>query len=190
MSSAIKIAFVGTSCIGKTTLIKACSAKLGDQAIVVEEAAREYFTVHPEVTERFGLEAQDAVQALALQKETAAAEGARVGIEDRPLILCDRSVFDAAVYLYSQRNIAGAEELFNRLRTWLSTHGYSKVFLLDPRNIPYETDEIRTESEATRQLFHDAFIEFFNLHNVAYELLSGTVDERLQRVEDFILTTR
>ena len=153
---------------------------------MVEEAAREYFAAHRDVTDRFSVETQGKVQALALAKEQAAHEQAKQA--DRNLVLiCDRSVLDAPAYVYSQGDTDGARQLLQRVRLWLPT--YTIIFLLDPADVPYEPDSIRDESEATRQLFHAAFLEFFDANGIPYELLSGSPDERFAIVGDRIAAT-
>lgn len=184
MVEVTKVAFVGTSCIGKTTLLEACRTDLGDSALFVDEAAREWFTLHPDATDRFGVSAQGDVQALALQKERKAHARAASHLGRFSAILCDRSVLDAPVYVHSQGDELGAQELLGRVRTWLPT--YSRIFLLDPSDVPYVQDDIRAEDEATRQLFHDAFLGFFQDNELPYELLSGNPDERFNQVHDFV----
>lgn len=172
----IKIAFVGTSCTGKTTLVD--NYRDNPNVLVVDEAARIFFTQNPGIAERFSVDTQGKVQALALKNEQAAHQsGAR-------LILCDRSVIDAVVYVRSQGDKKGAEKLLNRVRFWLPT--YHKFLLLDPADIPYKTDDIRQEDETTRQNFHNAFLEFFSETGLPFELLSGKLEKRVKRIEEII----
>jgi hypothetical protein len=184
MVEVVKVAFVGTSCIGKSSLLDACREELGDDALFVSEAAREWFSLHPNTTDRFGVAAQGKVQALALQKEKDAHELAASQPGRLPIILCDRSVLDAPVYVYSQGDETGAQELLNRVRSWLPT--YSKILLLDPVDVAYSPDDIRAEDEATRQLFHGAFLDFFDANDVDYQLLSGTLTDRLGQVQSLL----
>jgi hypothetical protein len=102
----------------------------------------------------------------------------RVGVRR---IICDRSLLDASVYVFSSGDKAGADKLFDRVRFWIPT--YTKLWLLDPTDVPYKQDAIRQESEEVRQGFHQAFLDFFRQKGVRYELLSGTVDERMKRVD-------
>lgn len=176
----VKVAFVGTSCVGKTTLLEEYGRRLADnpKAAIVPEAARLFFTANPNVTERFAKEAQGQVQSLALQQEQDAHNaGAAV-------ILCDRSVIDAVVYVRAHGDKEGAAELLDRVGFWLPT--YNKFLLLNPADVPYETDDVRQESEEVRQEFHDAYLDFFNESGIPYELLSGTIDERITRVNEII----
>jgi nicotinamide riboside kinase len=184
MSQIIKVAFVGTSCIGKTTLLNQCQ-KLSGNIITIDEPDREWFTAHPDVTDRFGIDAQGAILQFAIDHEVQADMRAQSMHADEPVIIfCDRSLLDPSAYLYGLGNADDAETLFTIAAPFIAS--YDKIFLLDPDDVPYQMDEIRTEDEATRQKFHQGFIDFFALHNIAYELLSGTAGIRLQRVSDFI----
>jgi nicotinamide riboside kinase len=181
--SCCKIAFVGTSCIGKTTLLEEIRQRLGANrtAVFVREAARVFFTLNPLVRERFSVQAQAQVQALALQQEREAhATSAR-------LIFCDRSVMDAVAYLRAEGDRTGARELLERIRFWLPT--YSAFALLDPGDIHYQSDAIRQEDEATRQRFHHAFLDFFREEQLAYTLFTGTLEERIVQCNQLLVAT-
>lgn len=175
-----KIAFVGTSCVGKTTLID--TLRNNPNVAIVEEAARIFFTQNPQIVERFSAHTQGQVQALALKNEQIAHKSGA------SIIVCDRSVIDAVVYVRSQGDKKGAEELLDRVKFWLPT--YNKFLLLDPSDIPYTKDDIRQESEEVRQGFHNAFLEFFKDTDIPYELLSGTIGKRTKRINQIINTTR
>lgn len=176
----IKVAFVGTSCIGKTTLLEEYRRKFsGDSsAAIVDEAARIFFTRNPEVTDRFSKDAQGKVKAFALQQEIEAHDsGASV-------IFCDRSVIDAVVYVGAHGDKEGSVELLDKVSFWLPT--YNKFLLLDPADVPFETDEVRQEDETVRQGFHDAFLSFFEESGIPFELLSGSLEERIARVDEIL----
>lgn len=109
--SCCKIAFVGASCIGKTALLEEIQQRFGANrtAAFVKEAARLFFTLNPHVRERFSIQAQEQVQALALQQEREA------HTTDARLIFCDRSVVDAVAYLRADGDRTGARELLERI---------------------------------------------------------------------------
>lgn len=174
-----KIAFMGTSSVGKTTILEAARERFLDAAFV-EEASRDFFANNA-VSDRFSAETQGKIQAMALENEKAAHESGAT------IIFCDRSVLDAVVYTREHGDPEGAEELFRRVQSWLPT--YDRFLLLDPVDIPYEQDEIRTESEEKRNSFHKVFTEFFEEKGIPYELLSGTVKERLKRIEEIVTTS-
>lgn len=176
----VKVAFVGTSCVGKTTLLEEFGRRFADdqRVLIVPEAARIFFITNPTITERFGKNAQEQVQSLALQQEQDAHEvGARV-------ILCDRSVVDSVVYVRAHGDKEGAAELLDKVSFWLPT--YNKFLLLDPNDVPYKTDDVRQENEEVRQAFHNAYLEFFKETAIPFELLSGSLEERISRVDQII----
>lgn len=178
----IKIAFVGTSCVGKTSLYDHYKQKYKQDSRVafVKEAAREYFTKNPEIPidQRFSVIPQSEVQQLVLQMEQIAHNS---GVE---VIICDRSVLDAVAYVCGHGDKEGSKMLLEKVRLWLPT--YHRVFLLDPADIPYQTDNIRKETPDVRERNHQVFLEVLMEANVAYELLSGTQSERIQRVDEII----
>lgn len=171
-----KIALIGTSRVGKTIIFEYFRKSFAGNPNVafVEEAARIFFRQNPQIRDRFSVDAQGKIQALALKSEQDAHQsGAKV-------ILCDRSVIDAIVYVRSQGDTKGGNELLKRVEFWLPT--YHKFILLDPAGVPYETDDIRQETPQTRHEFHDSFLKFFEETGILYELLSGTKEERISRV--------
>ncbi|WP_201375851.1 ATP-binding protein [Ktedonobacter robiniae] len=175
----MKIAFIGTSCVGKTTLLERYRETFKNDPGVafVAEAARMFFANHA-TSDRFSVETQGKIQLLALRNEQEAyATGAH-------LLFCDRSVLDAVVYVRACGDKLGANKLFERVQTWSST--YSKLLLLDPVGVDYVIDGIRQEDLDTRQQFHDAFIHFFEETSLPYELLNGTFQERCRRIDEIL----
>lgn len=171
----IKLAFTGTCCSGKTTLLNEVANRHRSDTYFIPEAARYYFHLNPDVNRR-SLEVQGNIQIIQQRfEEEAIASGEKI-------LIGDRSVLDAPVYMYHYNDKKGAEGLLNRVRLWLPT--YTEIFLLDPEGIPYQQDEIRTESEQERLQIHQAYLEFFNLFNIKYKLLNGSVDQRLAGVEE------
>lgn len=175
-----KVAFVGTSCTGKTTLVNHYREKFKENAevVIVEEAARIYFENHPEVEDRFSNEFQSRIQELAQQNEQEA------HFEEARVILCDRSVLDAAAYSLAMGDKDCSDRLFERVKSWIPT--YSCLFLLDPSDVRYSTDEVRKENENLRGQFHRAFLELFREKKVPYKLLSGTLQERIQQIDEIL----
>lgn len=177
----IKIAFVGTLSSGKTTVIESLTSKYGeDKSVVfVPEAARIYFQDNP-LTNGAIPNAKDArlIQEMQIKME----EDAHM-VNPR-IIFCDRSVFDAAVYSRVFGTLNYSEKLYLKMADRVST--YSKFFLLDPRDVPHVPDEVRWEDEATREKLHNTFMEFFDEKKIPYELLSGTIEERLARIDQVL----
>lgn len=177
-----KIAFVGTSSVGKTELINQLKLRHSDDPRIafVPEAARMFFTSHPEIPQdvRFSTVVQGQVQDLQLRLERVAHNSNAVDI------FCDRSVLDAIVYSRAYGDLEGSEELFIKVASWLAT--YYRIMLLDPKDVQYQKDDVRQEDEQTRQKNHDEFVTFFEEKQIPYEVLAGTVEERLDRVEQIL----
>lgn len=173
----IKVAFVGTSSVGKTSLLWEYKKRMKNNPSVafVHEVARDFFKDNPTVKKRFAKDAQEKIQTLMLKREK------KAHVSGAKIILCDRSVIDAVVYVRSTGDIEGANELLEKVRFWLPT--YHKFFLLDPADVLYEKDDVRQEDEKVRQAFHNAFLEFFKESQIPYELLSGNIKERSAGVD-------
>lgn len=176
-----KYAFVGAASTGKTTLLDALKQDFATQpdVVFIDESGRVYFQEHPTPPELvFSVSVQTEIQQIILAKEQAAAQ-------NKPsIIFCDRSVLDSPVHLYAMGDTEGAEVLLKNAEFWLST--YSMFFLLDPTDVPYKKDDVRTESEDTRNLIHKTFISFLERNNISYQLLSGTLEERIARIKEIL----
>ena len=170
-----KITFIGTCCTGKTTLLKTLQDELkNDNAVFIQEAATQYFTEHgrPKV---FSEDSHRCIQNLALENELKAASS------QPALIVCDRSVLDPAVYCHKFIDKQSGDSFFAKIQHWLPT--YTKIYLLDPTDIEYKQTTLRNETPKTRQGLHSAFLEFLQIHNVDYSLLSGSNDERIAKIK-------
>jgi len=175
----VKIAFVGTSHTGKTTLFEFYRQKLGNDSKIafVKEASRLFFQTNA-VDNRFSAETQGKIQEIILKNEKEAHKLRSA------IILCDRSVIDAVVYVRAQGDKQGAEQLLRKIQFWLPT--YDKFLLFDPADIPYRKDSVRQEDEQTRQRFHKAFLDFFSETGISYELISGNLEERIKKIDEVL----
>jgi predicted ATPase len=170
-----KIALMGTCCSGKTTLLEHLKKGVGSlQGVTfVREAARDYFEQYPTVPRRT-LRTQGAIQEIAHYNEMQAqVSGAKI-------IICDRSVLDAAVYMRHYGDELGARILYNRMVNWIPT--YQRLFLLDPEGIPFVQDSVRNETQEERTKIHESYLSFFEDFEVPHSLLSGLPGERLKTV--------
>lgn len=171
----LKIAFLGGPGVGKTTLIN--HFRQVDEATVVDEAARDYFSLYPDV-DRSAYETQELLLAHIKERESAAsAFGTK-------LIVCDRSIVDPLVYLYHYGQKNEARQLISSIKDYISS--YHKLYLLDPHEVRYVQDKVRNESPEERLEIHQAYLELLELGGVEYELLSGNVKKRLQIVMDHL----
>lgn len=176
-NKAKKFALIGTSCIGKSTLInnlrEIIPERLHMTVEIAPEAARHYFS-SKKVRKPFSFTNQKAVQTLAKKFEMEAEK------KNPDIILCDRSVFDAVAYVHAVGRKDDAQKLYNRVIRWLTT--YNHLFLLDPEGVPYKTDEIRKESQEIRQMFHESFMTLLTYSKLPFSLISGTQDQRLKQI--------
>lgn len=177
-SSLIKIALIGTCGAGKTAVWeKLKSEPPFPDSIFIEEAARAYFKSQ-QTSVSHGFSAQWAIQTLVITNEQ------REQRRNPRLIVGDRSVLDAVVYSTINCDLMGARMLLDRVRYWIPT--YSRLYLLDPEGVSYQADEIRTETPETREALHQGFLEVLTKNEITFELLSGTLEQRVERVKHFL----
>ncbi len=179
-----KVAFSGAGCVGKTALMEAVRFDVEAPWVgFIDEAARVYFSgtgSQIPLSRRDDFGPQSDIQTMAISSEEIAnAQGLDV-------LFTDSSVSDAAVFVASTGDNEGAERLFERVRAWIpgsdSDIAYSRIYVLDPADVPYETDAIRQESLQTHQRHHQTFLDFFGSHGIAHQLLSGTLRQRTNTV--------
>lgn len=175
-----KFALIGTSCVGKTTILNLLPKKLQEvfpnkKIVVVEEAARLYFSMR-KTKNPFSHHHQKNIQFLAKKLE-------RKTLKQFPdIVICDRSVIDAIAYRHAVSKMdKKLQFLIKRIKPWLSS--YHHFFLLDPNGVPYKTDNIRQESLNTRMHFHDSFVSVLSMLPISYTLISDlTVEKRVQSI--------
>jgi HTH-type transcriptional regulator, transcriptional repressor of NAD biosynthesis genes len=176
-----KLAFVGAFCSGKTTIFNGFKQRFqrDPRFAFVEEAARKLLQNNPfSLTERNSLDVQRKIQKFIIESER------KAYATNTDIILCDSSVITTSMYLRGMGNRKGSFELLKAIEFWLPT--YDSFLLLDPTDVPYEKDSIRQESEEQRQRNHEAYIELFVQENIPYQLISGTLPERIQKVDTIL----
>lgn len=170
----LKIAFVGTSCTGKTTLCDQLAST--GRWTVVPEAAREYFSLHPvPSSERCSARVQREIMHRVIANEERAVVNARL-----EHTACDRSVFDAAAYVEYGGDSRSASELYEYAMPYVTSYDF--LIIPDPSDIPYRNDPIRIETARTRTALHETFVSFFGSHNIPFQLLSGDQPTRLLKL--------
>ncbi len=177
-----KFALIGTSCVGKTTLLLKLKDYFAEKkphlkVTLVNEAARLYFSTH-KTRKPFSFYHQEKIQKL-IQKMEQEASGKKYH-----LVFCDRSVFDAVPYVASTKDEKSIQILLRRANKWL--HTYTHLFLLDPKDIPYQKDEIRKESKYTREKFHKLFQVYLQKVSVPWTIIGGTEKDRLEKISSII----
>ncbi len=178
-----KFAFVGPASVGKTTITEIYRSRFANNpyVAVLEEGAHQFFLANPRVGKGpiHVLEVQEQIQKFVLEKEQSAYKpGVRV-------IICDRSVVDPIVYAqFYLDNAQSVERLFNNVRGWLPT--YSVFFLLDPADVLLEAGQFRKEKPDERLAIFEAFGEFLAKHSFPYKVISGSVQERVAKVDTIL----
>jgi energy-coupling factor transporter ATP-binding protein EcfA2 len=168
MSKFLKIAFVGSHGVGKTTLVEELKQvlKLTSDQVVEETAARvfELGKTDPalQINQGSTLEAQLKIIGMQIEEENSKAAKLSEGSENQylvehdplkysKLLLCDRTAFDALAYTYARAYRDGkydwARSLCTHLYNWILTtlrHKYDLVFYL-PVSFPIQKTDVRPD---------------------------------------------
>lgn len=179
-----KFALIGTSCVGKTTLLHSLAKSLqkdlpGIMIETVEEAARFYFTYN-KTQEPFSFFHQGKIQMIAKIQEQLA------HFKNPHIILTDRSVLDAIAYTKTVNKNHSWKKLLEKEGKWIIT--YTHFFLLDPKGVPFKADNIRKEQKTIREAFHKSFLELLSLLKLPHTLISGAKSTRLELTKKIILS--
>lgn len=179
-----KFALIGTSCVGKTTLLYKLEKKLQNKyrnrkIITVQEAARYYFEKR-KVRKPFSYHNQSQIQTLAKKFEK------KAETQKPDIILCDRSVLDAIAYIKTMGTRTEVEKLIKKAKKWLMT--YNHFFLLNPIGVHYQIDSVRKEDIQLRKAFHTSFVHLLRDLSLPYTLISGSKKQRINKISDIIYT--
>jgi len=169
-----KIALIGTSCVGKTSVANEMKKIFGEERIL-EEGAREYFERF-KPNERFTLEHQKEIQDFVISKEK------RLLTQD--ILICDRSIICPIIYTRANGDKKGSEFLYQRVIDWIRT--YKKLFLLDPHEVPYQKDSVRNEALSFRMKVHDEYVAFLREKDIQYTLIKGSLKNRVSQIEKIV----
>lgn len=168
-----KIALIGTSCVGKTSILEILKEKFPEH-VFINEAAREYFR-SKRLSNRFSFSDQKNIQDLVIEKEK---------IMEGDMRICDRSVICPIIYTITAGDVKGGNLLHSRIKSWIKT--YTEFLLLDPLGIPFENDEIRNEDIGFRMKVHNEYVAFLKKNNIQYTLINGSWKERVEKIETII----
>ncbi len=180
MNQRFKITLSGTSCVGKTMLFEALKVKYKNNSKInfIDEAAREFFVANPmPETERFLPETQRRIQNFIIQKEK---QGFN---QNTDLLICDNSIFTSLAF---SRVFSDSLDLRLTEKAMKFAKTYTKIYILDPADVPYKTDSVRQEDRFFRDQVHEALLSILSEYNVEYELLSGNGLDKQKQVTDYI----
>ena len=163
----IKLAIVGASSTGKTTLISNLqkSFERNNAIAFVHESARQFFVDNPDQI-AFTRTVQEQILERVLQNEKKATE------HNPKIIITDTSIIETALYTQVNGDEEGASMLFEKIKPWI--HTYKKFLLLNPNDVRFENDAIRKETKEVRDQIHHLM------------LISGTIPERIRRMHAII----
>jgi len=168
-----KIALIGTSCVGKTTLLEELK-RIYPQYVFINEVARDYFS-NNKSKNRFSFKDQQNIQDLVMDREKEMKGN---------IVVCDRSVICPIIYTNADGDILGGKNLHSRVKEWIPT--YSQLLLLDPVDVPYQKDSIRSEEKFFRMKVHKEYVAFLKDNNIQYTLIKGSWDQRLSQIKEII----
>ena len=176
-----KIAIVGGSATGKTTLINQLEAEFRDnrEVVFVHESARQFFTENPDQI-NFTLDVQKKILDLVYENEKRAIE------RDPKLIITDTSALEVMFYTRVMGDEAGADELLDKVREYIPS--YDKFLLMNPEDVMFVNDDVRREDKEIRDRVHSMLVDFYHANELKFELISGTIPDRQRRVSDIIRT--
>lgn len=170
-----KIQFLGVPSTGKTTISKYCAKKFN--GIYAEEKLREYMENRKiNFSDLYNLEFSEWCDIISLQ------------INDEKVIesKTDKLIFaDSGPLLYAiDFNMLDIIEISNLIKQQLKNSGM--IFVCD-NDIPYVQDELRPNpKEYDVGKSQQKIIEFLNEKEIPYFILTGTIEERLETVNQLI----
>lgn len=167
MNNKIKIILVGGPCSGKTTLCKMLSEKY--KTTFIDEILMKYMIEH-------NLKSKDCTSDIILQcmKQQAIEENESYKkIND--VQFCEGTSFSGISTLYSKE----LEEIIK-----LQLTNCKQIFLCD-NNIPYINTAVRPNHKDALDC-HKAIVNYLNQNNLNYVLLSGSLEERIKIIDNFI----
>lgn len=177
-----KFAISGSASVGKSTMTDIYRKKTQENkhVRVLEEGAQVFFQIHPELKEKsiHTTEVQQEIQDFVLTREQEAYQ------PEVKLIICDRSVIDPIIYTGFYQGNEYAKALLKNVSWWLPT--YTKFLILDPKDVPNDAGHFRRETPQDRVAIHKAFIQFCRENNLSFEVISGSLDERIDTVDTII----
>lgn len=174
-----KFAFIGPESVGKSTMTGIFRNRFANnpQVAILEEGAYLFFSSHPDVIDR-SVKIQERIQNFVLAREQTAHQ---LGTK---LIISDRSVIDPIVYAQIYDTADNAARLLSNVADWLST--YTSFVLLDPSGVPHDKGPFRRETDEERLAIHNAFGEFCVKNNLPVVGISGSLQERADKVDRVI----
>jgi nicotinamide riboside kinase len=176
----LRIAIVGTSGTGKYTLSNVLAASLEmpyipEQARVVVDDFGDNLR---DMRRRDPLFFQKKVLDYQIQAEMRYTEG----------FVSDRSVYDTFIYLlrYCDVSPAVVSEYRRMIFEYIMKRPYSVVFFLRPGEFDPPDDGVRSVDRFYRYQVDGMFYMFLNSYSIEHYLLTGSIEERLDKALEII----
>lgn len=176
-----KVAFLGTSCAGKTTIAQFYKMRtdLLFDLQVIDEIARWYFETHI-VDDHFSVETQQAIQSLVIKTEIEHIKKLQPDV-----LLCDSTVVNPILWTMASGDMQGAKRLLESVSWWLPT--YDVTFVFDPDDVEFVQDaRVRVEDYKLRMKFHELLLEFLSFHDIEYFYIQGSVAHRVELIDSVL----
>lgn len=165
----VKIVFLGAMSTGKTTITEALAKRYN--TTFADEYGRHYWTEH-QVDRRINIEAFNTIAVEHIKCENEAIKDAN------KYFFVDTNAI--TTYMYSLDYHGKAPSLLTKIAEENATR-YNVFFLCDD-DIPYD-DTWDRSGDAKRHVFQKQIIDDLNRRGITYTVLSGSLEERILKVE-------
>ena len=99
--------------------------------------------------------------------------------------ISDRTVIDVLAYANTMCRPSMTARLKEMVELHLEKNPYDLVFYI-PIEFPLEKDGIRFEDEQYQKMIDLQILKYLKRYKIPYITLTGTVEERLQKIEAFL----
>ena len=179
----LKIAFIGSHGVGKTTLCSSVHARLKQKNIasfMIDEIASD-LPKGFEVNEKTDFESQFYILLKQMEKELIQTK------KHYKVLCCDRSVVDSLAYSHNAmktlKKIKPHEIDFMEhfVKYWLKT--YDHLFLVEPFADIIEDDSYRSTDVEFRDKIHNIILDYIDSMKIAKKVhsITGTIEERTEK---------
>ena len=184
----LKIAFIGSHGVGKTTLCSSVHARLKQKNIasfMIDEIASD-LPKGFEINEKTDFESQFYILLKQMERELIYTR------KHYRVLCCDRSVLDSLAYSHNAmqtlKKIKFHEIAFmeNFVKYWVKT--YDNLFLLEAFDDIIEDDNYRSTDIEFRDKIHEIILSYIEKMKIKRKVhnISGTIEERTQKVMDIL----
>ena len=172
MSAPLRVAILGTTSSGKTTLASGLAARYG--SLWVPEYLREFVDIHDRVPlagDQFPIAAEQCAR-----EDAAAAVAQAMGGK---YLFCDTTPLMTAVY--SRHYFGGIDA---ELAALLAARRYDMTLVAAP-DIPFVAD-VQRDCEQVSRIINDLLLEELHARAIRYHLIEGSPQQRLAQVAQLL----